>query len=203
MPKTKVEDFVEVLNIGKGGDFFRRFSIQMSSNQLDALLSEMESEIQFPEKILKAVAVVGKNVDLSDETTLWALNKDTFLDEDGCLTDPERHGFIWISHLIRDPGMGVANQERSANVHQPLSSTYFDLICHFLKGSLSKAVENDILLSLAFGEVINGTPLSDVALTEMEPRKESNFLPTFFTASMSLIVANYQVVSDYITLFFS
>ncbi|KAJ7387591.1 hypothetical protein OS493_000925 [Desmophyllum pertusum] len=51
MARTKVENFLAILNLGKEDGFFNRFSIQMTSVQLDALLMEMESAVHIPDTI--------------------------------------------------------------------------------------------------------------------------------------------------------
>lgn len=45
--KTKVDDFFEMMNIDKDSDnsFFRRFTVQITSKQLDAPFPEIENDI--------------------------------------------------------------------------------------------------------------------------------------------------------------
>ena len=63
MARTKVEHFVSVLNynLNNETDFFKRFPVQMTSTQLDALLTELENAVEIPDTIPKAVSVIGKN----------------------------------------------------------------------------------------------------------------------------------------------
>lgn len=46
--KTKVDDFFEMMNIDKDSDnsFFRRFTVQITSKQLDAPFPEIENDIE-------------------------------------------------------------------------------------------------------------------------------------------------------------
>ncbi|KAJ7373381.1 hypothetical protein OS493_012973 [Desmophyllum pertusum] len=103
LPRKKVENFVSIVNLGMEDNFFRCFSIQLTSNQLDALLAEMEAGIDIPDNILKAVSVVGKNIN-QHGTAIWALNRNVFIDGNGNVVNPEDHGLIWIGHLVLEPG---------------------------------------------------------------------------------------------------
>ena len=117
LAKTKVENFATIMNIGSGDNFFRRFSIQMTSNQLDALLAEMETAIDIPDNIPKAVSVVGKNISPRHGKAIWAFNKDLFVDEKGNIVKPDDHGFVWIGHLVKSSHNETANEERQATVN--------------------------------------------------------------------------------------
>ena len=46
MPRTKVDHFISLLNIDKECDFFKRFSLQMTSIQLDTLLMALETAVE-------------------------------------------------------------------------------------------------------------------------------------------------------------
>ena len=63
MPRTKVEHFVSVLNYNLNNEtyFFKRFTVQMTSTQLNALLTELENSVEIPETIPKAAIAIGKN----------------------------------------------------------------------------------------------------------------------------------------------
>lgn len=43
----------------------------------------------------------------------------------------------------KDPGNNTAREERSSMVNLPLTSKNFDLMCHFLRGSVTYAVKED------------------------------------------------------------
>ena len=64
MPRAKVEHFVSVhnYNLNNETNFFKRFTVQMTSTQLNALLTELENWVKIPETIPKAVSVIGKNI---------------------------------------------------------------------------------------------------------------------------------------------
>ena len=63
MPRTKVEHFVSVLNYNLNNEtyFFKRFTVQMTSTQLNALMTELEKSVEIPETIPKAAIAIGKN----------------------------------------------------------------------------------------------------------------------------------------------
>ena len=76
-----MEHFVSVLNynLNNETDFFKRFTLQMTSTQLDALLTELENSVEIPEAIPKAVSVIGKNISPENEE-IWVLKHDLFID---------------------------------------------------------------------------------------------------------------------------
>lgn len=172
-------------------NFFRCFSIQLTSNQLDALLAEMEAGIDIPDNILKVVSVVGKNIN-QHGTAIWALNRNVFIDGNGNVVNPEDHGLVWISHLVLEPGNQTANEDRRASINLPLTTMYFDLMCHFLRGSVQKATEEDPVLATALEDVLRGTGL-DIGMLN-DQGGSGNFLPSFFTVAMSIIISHYDVV---------
>ena len=54
MPRTKVEHFVSLLkcNLNNASDFFKRFTVQMTSTQLDAFLPKLENAVEITDKLL-------------------------------------------------------------------------------------------------------------------------------------------------------
>lgn len=89
MPRTKV-------------DFFKRFSVQMTAIQLDTLLTELETAVEIPDLIPRAVSIVGKNINTANEE-IWALKRDLFIDARGRLVDPREH-CIYKGILSRTQG---------------------------------------------------------------------------------------------------
>ena len=131
-----------VLRVARGGvvspvsilnetDFFKRFTVQMTSTQLDALLTELENAVEIPDTIRKAVSVIGKNTS-PQNGEIWVLKHDLFIDAWGHLDAPCDHGLCWIGNLVNDTSANVAKKDRIAVVHLPLTTYYFDLACHFL-----------------------------------------------------------------------
>ena len=103
----------------------------MTSTQLDALLTQLENSVEISETIPKAVSVIGKNI-RPENKEIWVLKHDLFIDAWGHLVAARDHGLCWIGHLVNDTGDNVAKEERVAAVHLPLTTYYFDLMCHFL-----------------------------------------------------------------------
>lgn len=148
MAKTKVERFVAVLNSTANDNYFRTYSVHLSYTQLEALLAELEASVPIPDDIPKAVYIVGKNSNSQRNTVIWALNKDVFINAKGNLVNPEDYGFKWISHLVKDGGRELAHDSRKASIQLPLTTTFFEIICHFLNGSLKQETSNDPGLSI-------------------------------------------------------
>ena len=194
MPRTKVEHFVSVLNynLNNETDFFKRFTVQMTSTQLDALLTELENAVEIPVIIPKAVSVIGKNTSPENEE-IWALKHDLFIDAWGHLVAPHDHGLCWIGNLVNDTGDNVAKKDRVAVVHLPLTTSHFDLACHFLRGNMLSAVSKDDNLKDCLDEVLRDSGITQESLDDAT-ELNGNFLPTFFTAAMSLIIAHYDKV---------
>lgn len=192
MAKTKVERFIRVLNSTENDHFFRTYSVQLSNTQLEALLAELETSVPITDDIPKAVYIVGKNRHSQRNTVIWALNKDVFINAKGNLVNPEDYGFKWISHLVKDGGKELAHESRKASIQLPLTTTYFDIMCHFLNGSLKQATSNDPHLFNTVEEVFRGTGLD---ISKLKDQESGNFLCTFFTLSMSVIISHYDVVT--------
>ena len=79
-------------------------------------------------------------------------------------------------------------------MHHPLTTYYFDLVCHFLQGNKLSAVSKDDNLKHCLDEVVRDFAIPEESLHD---KTEVNgiFLPTSFTAAMSLIIAHYDKVS--------
>ena len=198
MARAKVETFVSLLNVNRAEvDFFKRFTLQLTGTQLDTLLAEMENGVEIPENIPKAASIVGKNVN-QHNNEIWALNRDLFVDSSGHVVDPIENGMCWIGHLVQDAGnsAGVAREERSLEVNLPLTTRHFDLACHLLRGDLLDATSRCDTLADTLDGVLREAQISaEVVRDHLEQTVEnSNFLSTFFTASMSLIIAHYDKV---------
>ena len=195
-----METFLAIVNAGGEDNFFRSYSAQLTTNQLEALLAELEASVEIPDldDIPRAAYVVGKNSNLQRNTVIWAMNKDVFINGNGNLVKPEDYGFTWISHLVKDPGSGIAHEARKASVQLPLTTKYFDIMCHFLSGSIKQAMSDDPSLSTTTEEVFHGTGLD---IEKLKDQESGNFLPTFFTLSMSVIISHYDVVCINLYLF--
>lgn len=190
MAKTKVERFVAVLNSTEADQFFRTYSVQLSNAQLEALLAELETSVPIPDDIPRAVYIVGKNSNSQRNTVIWALNKNVFINAKENVVNPEDYGFKWISHLVKDGGRELAHDSRQASIQLPLTTTYFDIMCHFLNGSLKQATSNDPDLFNTVQEVFQSIGLD---ISKLKDQESGNFLSTFFTLSMSVIISHYMM----------
>ena len=99
MPRTKVDHFVSFLNFDNECDFFKRFSVQMTTIQLDTLLTELETAVEIPDLVPRAVSIVGKNINTANEE-IWALKRDLFIDARGRLVEPRDHCISWIGNIV-------------------------------------------------------------------------------------------------------
>lgn len=115
MPRTKGDHFVSFLNSDNKCNFFKRFSVQMIAIQLDTLLTALETAVEIPDLVPRAVSIVGKNINTANEE-IWALKRGLFIDVRGCLVDPRDHCISWIAHLVNDPGNKIVHEDRSADV---------------------------------------------------------------------------------------
>jgi hypothetical protein len=180
----------------------RKYSIQVSNVTLDKLLTGLADEVPLPDDdhILKAVYIVGKNTN-SKGQSIWALNEDVFLDENGKMIKPLDFGYEWLGNLSEGDGINIAKVDHSCIVHTPLSSEAFDVMCHFLAGTLSNQCANNVL----FGEKVNQTlgpglefPLDgdtgDDSQRSSVPVDRSNFLSQFVLASQAVVFANFPEV---------
>ena len=154
-----METFLAIVNAGGEDNFFRSYSAQLTTNQLEALLAELEASVEIPDldDIPRAAYVVGKNSNLQRNTVIWAMNKDVFINGNGNLVKPEDYGFTWISHLVKDPGSGIAHEAWKASVQLSLTTEYFDIMCHFLSGSIKQAMSDNPSLSTTIEEVFHRT----------------------------------------------
>ena len=60
MPRTKVDHFVSFLNFDNECNFFKRSSVQMTAIQLDTLLTELETAVEIPDLVPRAVSIVRR-----------------------------------------------------------------------------------------------------------------------------------------------
>ena len=113
----------------------------------------------------------------------------------------EDYGLEWISHLTEGDGRYIAKQEMACVGEGPLTTRYFDAVCHFLGNSLEDLcaldefmgkMTNELFadqLALKFGlQGYKGTVLRN-------NRDRQNFLSQFYLAAMGVVIANYDEVS--------
>lgn len=193
MAKTKVDDFVTILNKGQDGVFEKRLSLTMTSNQLDSLLTEMESRLEIPQVVPRAVMVVGKNSHPSTGKNVWILNQTFAVNENGESVSANEEGYLWISNLVDLGCPEVANTQRVASIHLPLTTQWFDIMCHFLKGTLPGILKKDPLTRLSLEVALDEATME--TFTAMEDMTNANYMSIFYTISMSIIMANYDTVS--------
>ena len=86
-----------------------------------------------------------------------------------------------IRDRVKDPGNKIANEDRSADVHLPLTAKDFDFACHFLRGDLFNAAEKDDTLSQSLDEVLRDAGINRESLSAHDDTRENgNFLSSFY-----------------------
>ena len=193
--------FDKDLNYGGGG--LRRYSINVNNPTLETLLTKLSDNVQFPEDerdTKRTVLIVGKNTNGRGQS-IWCLNENLAIDGDGNVVNCEDYGLEWISHLTEGDGRYIAKQEMACVGEGPLTTRYFDAVCHFLGNSLEDLcaldefmgkMTNELFadqLALKFGlQGYKGTVLRN-------NRDRQNFLSQFYLAAMGVVIANYDEVS--------
>lgn len=84
----------------------------------------------------RAVSVIGRNVGKNGEP-VWVFNENQAFDREGNECAIEDYGLRYISNGLPTSVKslsGVAAHKASTTIETPLSSTWFDAVCHFLKG---------------------------------------------------------------------
>lgn len=109
---------------------------------MERLLCKLEEDVTV-DSVLKAVSIVGRNIG-NNERLVWVVDDKIAIDENGeFFADLEnQYGLVWVSHLIKG-AVDIAREEFKANVLLPLSTTGFDAMCHFLRGTLAKACRDN------------------------------------------------------------
>ena len=189
----------------------RKYSIQVSNVTLDKLLTGLADEVDIVEddQIKSAVYIIGKNTN-SRGQSIWALNDEVFLDENGRLIDDlGAFGFEWLSHLTEGDGINIAKADQCCSVCTPLSSQSFDIMSNFLAGTLEDRCREGGALNvkvsqmfgpgLQFPAIEEGSGLSNDS--RPPPVDRCNFLSQFFLASQAVIFANYSEVGSLFNVF--
>lgn len=114
--------------------------------------------------------------------------------------DLHDEGFIWISNLVDVGSAEVANPLRTSKIQLPLTNQWFDIVCHFLKGSLPGVLKKDPMARLSMEMTLDESTID--ALMAMEDVHNDNFMAIFFAISMSVIMANYDTVSIVLFVYF-
>jgi hypothetical protein len=205
-----ISQFVKELDYNNNNDNnLRKYSIQVNNVTLDKLLTGLVDEIDLPDDddILKAVYTVGKNSN-SHGQSVWVLNNEVAIDKNGQLVKLNDFGFEWLGNLTEGDGVNIARDADSCTIHTPLSTESFDIMCHFLAGSLPYKCRKNAL----FGTKVNLVrgPGLKFSLDNVDEGVElelshdrSNFLSQFFLASQAIIFANFPEVSFQLVLIFS
>ena len=118
--------------------------MQMSNSRLDKLLTELSDQLPVADEseIHQAVRIVGENHNRAG-VPVWVLNQDVAVDAEGELVDPKDFGLVWLSHMTNGDGINMAKEEYSCNIKLPLGTETFDVMCHFLNGSLEVAASRN------------------------------------------------------------
>ena len=117
--------------------------IEMTNARLK-LLTELSDQLPDVDEndIHQAVSIVGKNYNRRN-VPVWVLNKNVAVDGNGKLVNPKDFGLVWLSHLIKSDGIDLAKEEYSCKIKLSLGTEAFDIVCHFLNGSLKVAASKN------------------------------------------------------------
>ena len=183
----------------------RKYSLLVNNVTLEMLLSGLVDDIDIPDEddISNAVYTIGKNTNKRGES-VWVLNNKVAIHKTGQLANPRDFGFEWLGDVTDGDGVLIARANDSCSIQTPLSAESFDIMCHFLAGTLAyKCQTNE-----DFGTIVNRIlgfdlefPLeagdgNQLLVPPAEKEKNrANFLLQFFLASQAVIFANYPGVS--------
>lgn len=113
----------------------KKFTLQISNTDLEKLLTKLADSLTTEEnEILLAASIVGKNFNRNGDP-IWVLNENLAVDRGGQIITAEDHGLTWLGHLLENDSI-VAQEAHKCSITTPLSSVHFDILCHFLGGSL-------------------------------------------------------------------
>ena len=195
-----VNSFDKDLNFGTSG--LRRYSVNVNNATLESLLTKLADKVQVPDDdrdVKRAVSIIGKNLNGRGEP-IWCLNDHLTLDREGNEVSCEDYGLEWISHLTEGDGKVIAKRELACIGNGPLSTKYFNILCHFLADSLDEVCAYDVSTRVTVNDAFeNDTSLfygsqfvegKVVGVT----KNRSNLLSQFYIASMGVVMANFAEV---------
>ena len=144
----------------------------MNNADLEKLLTNLADLLTTDENnISLAASVVGKNCNRNGDP-IWVLNENVAVDRAGQIVTPEDHGLTWLGHLIKDDTI-VAEDGHKCSITTPLGTVHFDILCHFLRGSLKARFWDSMTVQEAFEEMFsNDNDIMDRMWGE-PPSKES------------------------------
>lgn len=163
-------DFLKQLNYKPPA--LKKFTLQINNADQEKLLTNLADSLTTDENdILLAASVVGKNFNRNGEP-IWILNEKVAVDRTGQIVTPEEHGLTWLGHLIEDDTI-VAEDAHKCSITTPLSTVHFDILCHFLGGSLKPRFWDSMTVEEAVEEMFsNDNDIMDRIWGE-PPSKES------------------------------
>lgn len=159
----------------------KKFTFQISNPELEKLLTKLADSLTTDENdILLAASVVGKNYNRNGDP-IWVLNENVAVDRAGQIVTPEEHGLTWLGHLIEDDTI-VAEDGHKCSITTPLGTVHFDILCHFLGGSLKTRFWDSITVQEAVEKMFNedqdvmdrmwGEPPSKESTVTMEEKED-------------------------------
>lgn len=159
----------------------KKFTLQISNPELEKLLTKLADSLTTDENdILLAASVVGKNYNRNGDP-IWVLNENVAVDRAGQIVTPEEHGLTWLGHLIENDTI-VAEDGHKCSITTPLSTVHFDILCHFLGGSLKTRFWDSITVQEAVEKMFNedqdvmdrmwGEPPSKESTVTMEEKED-------------------------------
>lgn len=145
-------DFLKQLNYKAPA--LKKFTLQINNNDLEKLLTNLADSLTTDvSDILLAASVVGKNFNRKGDP-LWVLNDNVAVDRAGQIVTPEEHGLTWLGNLIEDDTI-VAEDGHKCTITTPLSTVHFDILCHFLGGSLKARFWDSMTVQEAIEEMFS------------------------------------------------
>ena len=169
----KLNDFVKDLN--HNSPALKNFMIEMTNARLNKLLTELSDQLPDVDEndIYQAVSIVGKNYNRRN-VPVWVLNKNVAVDGNGKLVNPKDFGLVWLSHLTKSDGINLAKEEYSCKIKLPLGTEAFDIVCHFLNGSLKVAASKNPAIMDSLRGILPDSlmyPVCDEDVEEVNVRK--------------------------------
>ncbi|CAB4029259.1 Hypothetical predicted protein [Paramuricea clavata] len=198
---TKLSEFTKELNYNSPA--LKNYMIELTNSRLNKLLTELSDRVTGTDEseIPQAVRIIGKNYNRA-EVPIWVLNEDVAIDAEGQLVDPKDFRLVWLGQLTNGDGVHVAKHEHACNIKLPLGFESFDIMCHFLNGSLGTYISGNQDIRDAVNTMLP-TSLQYTArnyeeenadgtiITESGENSRSNFLSQFFIISSAAIVSNF------------
>ena len=142
--------FEKDLNYGTSG--LRRYSVNVNGPTLEQLLTKLSDKMQVPDD--RETCCLSNREKLKRKRPAHMVSdKNLALDGEGNEVNCEDYGLEWISHLTEGDGKFIAKRELACVGQGPLSTRYFNILCHFLADTLEEVCANDTSTRVMVNEV--------------------------------------------------